>query len=349
MNETLPPDAIMFLIGLICILIAGASIGGLKLINWTKRHTPAETSAGVVNTHNTTQQINTINTTVDASDNAIVLRDWMNYVNAQPNRVPHLAVIGPSGAGKTTLVTAVLSDRVGDIVVLTAKEGDSWGGLEYIGIDDDATYNTMHTTFDALYQEVKQRLVDTKHDRMNSDWLTIVVDDFSTLVKECPVAADVVKLVARLGRSLRVRLVMLSDSALVKAIGLEGEGETRSNFAFVRLRRGHKGAIEIDGRLHPIEMGALDTIAKRANLTHRSWGASVCLSEPAVIQFPHQEADRQQTDNRQTATDREAIAIALIRDGKNRDEVRAMFRRMGWGLDNNDYTRYLEQANMVAA
>jgi hypothetical protein len=81
----------------------------------------------------------------------------------------------------------------------------------------------------------------------------------------------VVKLVARLGRSLQVRLVMLSDSALVKAIGLEGEGETRSNFAFVRLQRGHKGTIEIDGAQLPIDTSQAAQIAQRAQLSSRAW------------------------------------------------------------------------------
>lgn len=207
------------------------------------------------------------------------LRAWLDYVNDQPDKIPHLAIIGPSGAGKTTLATAILQDRGGQIVVITAKEGDTWGGLPYVGIDLDATYTTARNTFDALDREVKTRLVATKQGWMESDWLTIVVDDFSTLVKECPSAAGVVKLVARLGRSLRVRLIMLSDSALVKAIGLEGEGETRSNFAFIRLARGHRGTLEVDGKDEPIDTSATAGIAARANLAPRAWQVSSVLGD----------------------------------------------------------------------
>lgn len=203
----------------------------------------------------------------------LTMRQWLDYVNAQPDRVPHLAVIGPSGSGKTTTTTVVLNDRPGQIVIITAKEGDHWGGLPYIGIDDDATYTTARATFAQLDAEVKRRLVAAKHNRLTADWMTIVLDDFSTLVKECPIAADVVKLVARLGRSLHVRLIMLSDSALVKAIGLEGEGETRSNFAFVRLARGHAGTLEIDGERVPIDTSQVDAIAKRVQLSARAWRA----------------------------------------------------------------------------
>jgi hypothetical protein len=224
------------------------------------------------------------------AEQPLAMRAWLDYVNAQPDRVPHLAIIGPSGAGKTTAATAVLSDRPGRVVVITAKEGDDWGGLPYVGIDRDATYATARETFAALEQEVKQRLVDAKDKRLTADWLTIAVDDFSTLVKEVPIAADVVKLAARLGRSLRVRLVMLSDSALVKAIGLEGEGETRSNFAFVRLRRGHSGTLDVEGADVPIDTAMLDQIARRANLKGRQWReareADVELSEILAIPMP---------------------------------------------------------------
>lgn len=260
-----PPELFIILAAFFCAIVAGVARLFLLI---RKRVTPTtqqqvNSNATLTNDEPTPQVV--------VSGNNIALRSWLDHVNKQPNRVPHLAVIGPSGSGKTTLVTAVLSDRDGRIIVLTAKEGDDWGGLPYIGIDDDTSYTTMRKTFDGLYQEVKHRLIATKHNRMNSDWLTIVVDDFSTLVKECPVATNVVKLVARLGRSLRVRLIMLSDSALVKAIGLEGEGETRSNFAFIRLRRGHGGVIEIEDETHPIETSTLHQIAQHTNLANRKW------------------------------------------------------------------------------
>jgi hypothetical protein len=285
-------------------------------------------------------------------DAPIGMRDWLRYVNYQPDRVPHLAVIGPSGAGKTTLATAVLADRPGRLVVITAKEGDDWGGLPYVGIDEDATYTTANQTLVALLGEVKGRLVDVKQRRMTADYLTIVIDDFSTLVKECPAAADVVKLVARLGRSLRVRLIMLSDSALVKAIGLEGEGETRSNFAFIRLARGHKGAIEIEGEQQLIDVGQVRQLALGAQLGARAWRSrrseqdelQEILGLSADFGGVSGVPDRQtaQTDNRQTA-DRDRLALALMRNGVTREALRGAFRELGYGLDNNEYARWREQ------
>src|SRR4051812_23642391 len=69
-----------------------------------------------------------------ATDDApLATRAWLDYVNGQPNSVPHLAIIGGSGSGKTTTCTAILHDRPGQIVIITGKEGDEWGGLPYVG------------------------------------------------------------------------------------------------------------------------------------------------------------------------------------------------------------------------
>jgi hypothetical protein len=209
--------------------------------------------------------------TVALTPPVMTLRAMLAYVNNEPDRVPHCAIIGPSGSGKTTLATVVLSERPGTIIVLTAKEGDAWGGLPYIGIDDDASYTTARQTFTTLDQETRDRLLAIKRNTDPGEWLTIVVDDFSTLQGECPVAPDVIKRVARIGRALRVRLIMLSDSALVKAIGLEGEGETRANFAFVRLERGHSAILERDGATTPLDIRGADRVAQTINLAGREW------------------------------------------------------------------------------
>jgi energy-coupling factor transporter ATP-binding protein EcfA2 len=193
------------------------------------------------------------------------------YVNDQPQNVPQLAVIGPSGAGKTTLVVALLHQRPGQIVILTGKEGDYWGGLPTIGIDDDLTYTRLGAMVEALTLEIRRRQLAAKQSRLTADWLTIVIDDYSTLRLECERLAGIVKIAARIGRSLRVRLIMLSDSMLVKSWGLEGEGESRSNFAVIRLKRGHTGAIEIEEQWIPIDYAPACAYERRPFPAARAW------------------------------------------------------------------------------
>lgn len=91
--------------------------------------------------------------------------------------------------------------------------------------------------------------------------------------------------------------------------------------------------------------------------------SSVCLSANVDQTIPQPDALRQQTDTQtafQTdsadepdattfADDKREVAVALINSGKGRDEVRAMFRRLGWGgLDNNQYSEYVRASRNEA-
>lgn len=186
----------------------------------------------------------------------VVTREWVANLNEKPDEFPHLFIVGPTGSGKTTFTTALLSSRAGAIVIITPKPDDRWGGLPTITIDDDASFTTVQRAFVALHTEVKRRLVAAKRGHPIGAPLTIVLDDAPALLSEGgKEAAALLKLVARLGRSLRMRLVLLSQSDRVKALGLEGEGDALDNFTRVALLAGHKGATwSVRGIELPLEL-----------------------------------------------------------------------------------------------
>ena len=120
-----------------------------------------------------------------ARPQALPLTELLLCVNARPDEVPHLAIVGPSGGGKTTLAMAILASRPGRILVLTAKEDDTWGGLP-----TSASTTTRPTRarggHSTLTEEVKARLIRTKHRQEPGAWLTVVLDDYSTLQSRVP-------------------------------------------------------------------------------------------------------------------------------------------------------------------
>lgn len=240
---------------------------------------------------------------------------WLSYVNNDPDRVPHVAICAPSGSGKTTLARAILGQRDGQIVVLTAKEGDDWGGLPYVGIDLDATYTTAEQTFQALDAEVKRRLIAAKlHDEVG-DWLTVVLDDYSTLRSVCPAADAPFKLIARLGRSLRVRLMVLSDSAQVKAWGIEGEGETRNNFAFLLGKRGHLFTTVVDETTYRLDTSDVPRLAQ-VRLAARAWQSAATpdadrLLASILSETPLQAQKRDVTASESDVTEKRYVTNAV--------------------------------------
>ena len=196
---------------------------------------------------------------------------WFRLVNHRPDQAPHLVVVGPTGSGKTTLVTGLLHDRPGQVVILTPKPDDAWGSLPFITIDDDGSFTTAAQVFSALLVEVKRRLVASKRKHDPGPPLNVVIDDFPALRDVCPDADTMFLLVARLGRSLRVRLIILSYSGQVKELGLEGRGESREHFLWLRLDRQRRASLTWDDTAHQLDSSLVVALAQRPLDADRVW------------------------------------------------------------------------------
>jgi len=189
------------------------------------------------------------------------LRTWLDRVNNQPDRVPHIAAKGPSGSGKTTLVLAVLTDRPGKVLICTPKHvrDDPWGGAPAVRLSADLRFDAIETTLRAVHHEVKRRTV-----AGFDEWLTVVLDDYPWMAQECPSAAKLVTLVGNMGRSVRMRLILLAQTATVKAWGLEGNGDARANFVFLDVAEDHGAVIYRWGKPpEPIDTARVCDLAQR--------------------------------------------------------------------------------------
>ena len=246
---------------------------------------------------------------------------WVACVNATPEQAPHLVVAGPTGTGKTTLVTGLLHTRPGQIVIITAKTGDAWGGLPAVVIDDDGSFTTAAAVFAALLVDVKRRLVATKHQRDPGPWLTVVLDDYPALRDACAAADETFILIARLGRSLRVRLIVLSYSGLVKELGLEGKGESRDHFVWIRLDRQRRATLVWDEETHSLDTALVVAMAQRPLDVSRVWiapTAPTTASERATTTTPEKPVGAAQGEESPvvvvgTATIEEQVAIIRVK------------------------------------
>jgi energy-coupling factor transporter ATP-binding protein EcfA2 len=216
---------------------------------------------------NPAQLVNTVGLTT---------RSWSFLLNEQPDQAPHVLLVGPSGAGKTTFTRALIAMRTGRVVVLTPKPDDDWGGAPVITIDDDGSFTTVAHAIEALGHEVRRRLVAGKRRIPVGEPLTIICDDFPVLVSEVgKPAAALFKLVGRLGRSLRVRLIVLSQSDRVKSLGLSGEGDAAENYIHVDLARGHRAMLHYEQHVLPLDTREVLQIAMRPVPPDRWWDVPV--------------------------------------------------------------------------
>lgn len=210
--------------------------------------------------------------------------EWLRTLNGEPDRAPHSLIIGPSGAGKTTLAAAVLGKRGGATVVLSPKvNAGNWRGAETITLDDEGSYAPLAAALGALEREKRRRIVALRRGEALKP-LTVVLDETPELVANVPDTGPFVVSMASIGRELGMRLVLLSTSERVGALGIKGRGDTLANFVRVDLDRDRRATLNDGVREYPIELGNVTQGAERAQL--RPWRRPAPAAAPQVIVTP---------------------------------------------------------------
>jgi hypothetical protein len=232
--DTLANNPVIQMITLTCAVL---------LLAWASRHREQRV-------RRTRPQSTMPSTPAPTSTAPLAPATWLALVNDRPDEIAHLAIFGPSGSGKTSLCQGILTARGGQVVVIDPKPPrpgqTKWGGLPYLRIDSDGTYRTIDKALRLLRREVNVRLA-ALDAGVESSLLTIVLDEYKTLVRECPESApDLLLRISDIGRELGIRLIILSQSRGVVALGVKGQGDTRENFVTIAIDRQHRALLEWD-------------------------------------------------------------------------------------------------------
>lgn len=199
--------------------------------------------------------------------------EWLAHINQKPDKTPHLAVTGPSGSGKTTFVLAALSERPGEFVICTPKhqDDDPWGGFPAVRLDPRTmSFAPIDRAIRTVYAEMLRRNAQGARD---TAWLTLVIDDYSTIIGKLPDQRDHVLDMITLGRSVRIRIVILATETNVEAWGWKGRGEARGNVLFIECEEDtHRAVMFRWGK----ERMQLDTrpvyqLAQQARIAEYAW------------------------------------------------------------------------------
>jgi len=150
---------------------------------------------------------------------------------------PHVMLLGSTGDGKSTLAKHLAANCTAYTIVIDPHAApDDWGNLPVFGAGRKyseiakimgVTLELLQVRFDARDRGVKQ-----------FEPIVIICDEYPAIIASSEagkVASSWMKLISREARKVAIRLVVLTQSPEVKAIGLEGEGSVRDNFCFIRL------------------------------------------------------------------------------------------------------------------
>jgi len=150
---------------------------------------------------------------------------------------PHVMLLGSTGDGKSTLAKHLAANCTAYTIVIDPHAApDDWGNLPVFGAGRN--YKEIAEIMRVILALMQARYDARNQGKKQFDPLVVICDEYPAIVASAEagkVASSWMKLVSREARKVAIRLVVLTQSPEVKAIGLEGEGSVRDNFCFIKL------------------------------------------------------------------------------------------------------------------
>lgn len=167
-------------------------------------------------------------------DEPVVKFEWSDMVT-NPDYYPHIMILGKTGGGKTWLAERLLAFLGGDTLVLNPHASpNSFKGFKVVGGGRD--YDSIAATLQELMSEMDERYERFNKGDESYTFMNVVIDEFPAIAASTKGSVDIVKALVREARKVKIRLVILSQGAEVKTLGIEGEGSIRECFTMIRLK-----------------------------------------------------------------------------------------------------------------
>lgn len=149
----------------------------------------------------------------------------------------HVFIIGDTGTGKSSLAQWLAYRLGGEVTVYDPDASpDEWQGLKVVGRKGD--FNAIQEAMEADLEELQRRIElrgESGDKALFGLESTTIAEEFPLLASEVEVASDWLIKHGNRGRKPKRCIIALSQTDAVKSLGIEGEGQARKNFRYVRL------------------------------------------------------------------------------------------------------------------
>lgn len=153
-------------------------------------------------------------------------------IDLPPITEGHVLVVGPTDAGKTTTMRAIIKDRQNVVVIDPHNNNEDWGNLRVIG--GGLNFEEIKDYIQFMDSEITKRFTQRLNGKKDFESLTIVVDELPAIIMEIgkQFGAIWAKWIMQ-GRKVKLFVIMGSQSSRVAVLGIEGKGDILENFNYV--------------------------------------------------------------------------------------------------------------------
>jgi len=148
---------------------------------------------------------------------------------------PHMLILGETGSGKSTLVKFLVASASCPSIVLDPHAApDDWQGMKVIGAG--RKYQAIGDEISLLVELMDSRYEDRNQGQKNFVPLLVIIDEFPAIAATLGKSfTEQIMLLVRESRKVAIKLVILSQGAEVKTLGIDGQGSIRECFAIVAI------------------------------------------------------------------------------------------------------------------
>lgn len=160
----------------------------------------------------------------------------IEWLVTEKEKFPHVMVLGETGSGKTLLAEYIVDKDRNTVKTFVSPCRDDNEFIDYPYVGNGFNYVAIGQYLASLVNEMRLRYQLPVQDVITEfGFRNVVLDEGrDSAQSSAPFAPNLLSLIS-LGRKRFVRMFLCTTSQSVKALGIEGEGEMRSNFTVVRV------------------------------------------------------------------------------------------------------------------
>lgn len=181
------------------------------------------------------------------------LFDW-HLFNTKPDKYPHIALVGSTGDGKSTMAEWMATWLTGRTIAIAphAKPGDFpsipcyCSGRNYGSKDDEAidfqdlldgnvNNPSAVAVLKCINAEMDRRYKLRDKGQSNFEQVNFIIDECNTMLDKIAYTSDILVELLREARKVGIRLILLLQSPEVEALKVKGRGSVRKCLVFCYL------------------------------------------------------------------------------------------------------------------